>query len=133
MLAVRAAGKAFAAALESRVGVAQASGRVGTAKSNVLAALRFERVVEREVAVCVEQVCARFDSVTKNLFGRLRAVESKNGAGARFTPNQQVVYPALRSEGGYLPNGLMGGPPQMWFSRVEVQHWGSRGNPLAVP
>ena len=133
LLAVRAASKSFAGALQSRIGVAQASSRVGTAKSDVLATLRLEKVIAREVPVCVRQVCARFDSVTKDVFGRLRAVESKNGMGARFTPNQTNVYPALRSEGGYLPYGLRGGPPEMWFVRLDVQHWSSGGRPLTVP
>jgi YD repeat-containing protein len=129
LLAVRAAGKALSGAMETRIGVAHASSRAGTAKSDALATLRLEKVIAREVPVCAKQTCARFDSVTKDVFGRLRAVESKNGTGARFTPNQKVVYPALRSEGGYLPYQLRGGSPRCgsagWMSSTGARESGT--------
>ena len=126
--------RAYVAALESGAHSASASGAVGVAKSDLLAALRFERVVAREVPVCGQTVCARLDSVTKNIFGRLRGVESKNGMAAKFTENQQVVYPLLKSGSGYsFPNGLAGSSPGMALSRFEVQHWGAGGRSLALP
>lgn len=126
--------RAYSAVLESGAHSALASGAVGSTKSDLLAALRFERVVAREVPVCGQTVCARLDSVTRDIFGRLRGVESKNGLAAKFTQNQQVVYPLLKSGSGYsFPNGLAGSSPEMILSRLEVQHWGVGGRGLAVP
>jgi len=124
--------RAYVAALESGAHSALASGAVGVAKSDLLAALRFERVVDREVKVCHEvlKVCARLDSITEDIFGRRRGVESKNGMAAKFTKNQQDVYPQLKSGSGY---SFPGSSPGMALRSFEVQHWGAGGRSLALP
>lgn len=122
----------YSAAIESGVGVARASERVGLAKSDVLEALRFRVIAQREVPVCAEQVCARLDRVTRDIFGTLRGVEVKNGAAARFTANQPTAYAALSTSGAYFPNGIAGSSPLMTSLRIEVQHWGTSVR-LALP
>jgi YD repeat-containing protein len=122
----------LAAARASGVGIAQASGRVGMAKSELLAVLRMQRVIAREVPVCASRVCARVDLVTRDFLRRVHLIEVKHGAAARFTANQQIVYPLLSSSGGYLPAGLAGAGPQAILATIEVQHWGA-GVPLALP
>ncbi|MDO8389443.1 MAG: DUF6531 domain-containing protein [Actinomycetota bacterium] len=120
--------QALSTALSSGEGVAVASGKVGTARSELLAALRFDRVAAREVDVVAAGTKARLDLVTKTVFGRYRLVEVKNGGAARFTANQQIVYPMLQSVGAYFPNGLVnnGSPEMLAASIVQIQHWGTR-------
>jgi len=120
--------QAFAAAVTAGKGVAAASSQVGTAKSELLAALRFDRIVGREVDVMAGGTKARIDLVNKTIFGRYRFVEVKNGAAARFTTNQQVVYPLLQSSGASFPNGILnnGAPSMIAATAIEVQHWGTR-------
>lgn len=124
----------LAAALDSGTGIALASGRVGTAKSELLATLRWQRIVAEERPVCADQVCARVDLVTKSLRGRLRFVEVKNGTGARLTTNQLAVYPMLQSTGAYFPRGLLSGgsPTAIGASILEIQHWGTL-LPVSLP
>lgn len=124
--------RVYAQAIEAGAGAAQASGQLGTAKSELLAALRLERLVDAEVLVCAAQTCARLDLVTRDILGRDRFIEVKNGTGARLTPNQQIVYPILRTTGGYFPNGLAGSSPQILYARLNLQHWGTDVR-LALP
>ena len=58
----------------------------------------------------------------------------KNGVAARFTTNQQVVYPILESAGAYMPNGILndGSPQTIAATAIQIQHWGTR-IPLALP
>jgi len=126
--------QALAAAVTAGEGIANASSQVGTAKSELLAALRFDRIVSREVDVIADGTLARIDLVNKTLFGRYRLIEVKNGSAARFTTNQQIVYPMLRSTGASMPNGILnnGSPQMIAATAIEVQHWGTRLH-LSVP
>ena len=126
--------RVLAWAIRSGEATSIASGNVGTARSQLLAALRFEQVAAREVSVVADGTRARIDLVTESLFGRHRLIEVKNGAAARFTTNQQVVYPMLQSVGAYFPSGILnnGAPQTLAATVVEIQHWGTR-IPLALP
>lgn len=123
--------RAYSLAVESGIGVIKASANLGTSKSLLLETLRFRTVVDREVLVC-ELTCARIDLVTRGAFGTLRGIEVKNGTFARFTSNQNLVYPILKSSGASFPRGLAGLPPHFRTLAVEVQHWGASTR-LALP
>ena len=123
--------RAYSLAVESGIGISQASANLGTSKSLLLETLRFRTVVDREVPVC-ELTCARIDLVTRSASGTLRAIEVKNGTFARFTSNQNLVYPILKSSGASFPRGLAGLPPHIRTLAVEVQHWGASTR-LALP
>jgi hypothetical protein len=108
---------------------------MGTFLSEAEAAFRGEVVVAREVALQPSNGPAvRLDFVTRNLFGRLKGVESKFGPDARSTPNQRVSYPLLRANGGIVnaqngggagwTQGMKIGPLEIlvdWWSRRPPQ------------
>lgn len=109
----------------------------GTWLSEFAAAVRAERVVAREVTVQTASGRVRVDMVTRNIFtGALRFVESKFGANAKFTGNQQRGYPELMRVGGEirtdklsgvgLPRGTRVGP-----SDIRIDLWNG-ANPGAL-
>ena len=110
-----------------------ASGRLGTTRSELRAFTRGERVIGREVRVCVETVCARADLAVKRFLGQTKLVEVKNGAAARYTPNQLSVYPQLANGPVSFPRGLIGrgGPQTLSVGVPRTEHWGT-ANPLSL-
>lgn len=59
----------------------------------------------REVTIETESgVRTRPDLLVRDAEGNLKFIESKNGPGARYTPNQRDAFPQLESTGG-IPRG----------------------------
>jgi len=102
-------------------GLPASKAQLGEYYSEVLALMRGERVVARQVTIETASTRVRVDLVTETLFGRLRLIESKFGPNASFTENQQIGYPELLQSGGIVrgANGTSAGLPD--GSRIQPQ------------
>jgi RHS repeat-associated protein len=84
---------------------AVAKGEAGVQQSIAAAEARGETILGREITVDTSGARVRPDLLAQDVEGNLKFIESKNGPFASLTPNQEVGYPLLESEGG-IPEGL---------------------------
>jgi hypothetical protein len=82
-----------------------AKGEVGVQQSIAAAEARGETVLGREITMETSGARVRPDILAQDAEGNLKFIEAKNGPFASLTPNQQVGYPLLESEGG-IPRGM---------------------------
>ena len=94
--------------------------QVGELLSEAQALFRGEVVVARQVTIQTNSTTVRVDLVTRSLFGELTLIESKFGAGARFTRNQRVGYPEILSGGGTV-RGANGGAALPEGTQIPAQ------------
>ena len=82
-----------------------AKGEAGVQQSIAAAEARGETVLGREITMDTSAARVRPDILVQDSEGDLKFIEAKNGPFASLTPNQQVGYPLLETEGG-IPRGM---------------------------
>jgi hypothetical protein len=74
-------------------------GQQGVVKSANAAQARGETILGYEITIDVSTGRIRGDIIVRDAQG-LKLIESKNGPGAKLTPNQAAAFPILPSQGG---------------------------------